>query len=102
MKGSRNLDLGTGRSGPLGARMPGHWDSHSTHGVEGVSDGEVKARMTLAQDLVCKLVRPYTVRELPGWGRVYRGLVGGGANEALWDRYYFSGINWGDQSGQPF
>lgn len=23
------------------------------------------------------------------------------SNEALWDRYYYSGINWGDQSGQP-
>ena len=24
------------------------------------------------------------------------------ANEALWDRFYFSGINWGDISGQPY
>ena len=24
------------------------------------------------------------------------------ANEALWDRYYFSGMNWGSMSGQPF
>ncbi len=24
------------------------------------------------------------------------------ANEALWDRYYFSGMNWGSKSGQPF
>ena len=24
------------------------------------------------------------------------------SNEALWDRYYFSGMNWGTTSGQPF
>ncbi|MBK1855311.1 hypothetical protein JO972_10105 [Verrucomicrobiaceae bacterium 5K15] len=24
------------------------------------------------------------------------------SNEALWDRYYYSGINWGDQPGQPY
>ena len=24
------------------------------------------------------------------------------ANEALWDRYYFSGMNWGSQDGQPY
>ncbi len=24
------------------------------------------------------------------------------ANEALWDRFYFSGMNWGSSSGQPF
>ncbi|MGJ8655424.1 MAG: hypothetical protein ACSHX6_03160 [Akkermansiaceae bacterium] len=24
------------------------------------------------------------------------------SNEALWNRYYYSGINWGDESGQPY
>lgn len=40
--------------------------------------------MSIRQELVCRWVRPYIVRELPGWGKVYALLIGGWKRDAQW------------------
>ena len=40
--------------------------------------------MSIRQEVICKWVRPYIVRELPGWGKVYSLLIGGWKRDALW------------------
>jgi len=38
----------------------------------------------VAQDLVCVLARPYIWREMPGWGFIYRHLVGNYERDGFW------------------
>jgi FkbM family methyltransferase len=38
----------------------------------------------LLQQLIIVMARPYIVRELPGWGKLYEGVVGGYRRNELW------------------
>ena len=40
--------------------------------------------MSIRQELICRWVRPYIVRELPAWGKVYSLLIGGWKRDSRW------------------
>lgn len=81
----------------LGALQHADTSTLNFHPTRAIANSRIQVGQTNQQNIFNRLTQSRT-STTPR----YQIDVSWAANEALWDRYFFSGINWGDRSGQIF